>query len=90
MFKKNYLSFVFKTIPVLFSSAEMTLFYVQGPPGPPGPESAGACSCPKGEKGDRGRRGKRGPKGNQGAPGYSCPIGPDGIPRCGNNGNTRG
>lgn len=63
---------------------------VEGPPGPPGPESAGACSCPKGEKGDRGRRGKRGPKGNQGAPGYSCPIGPDGIPRCGNNGNTRG
>lgn len=50
MFKKIYLSFVFETIPVLFSSAEMTLFYVQGPPGPPGPESAGACSCPKGEK----------------------------------------
>lgn len=50
MFKKNYLSFFFETIPVLFSSAEMTLFYVQGPPGPPGPESAGACSCPKGEK----------------------------------------
>lgn len=42
--------FFFEIIPVLFSSAEMTLFYVQGPPGPPGPESAGACSCPKGEK----------------------------------------
>lgn len=49
MFKKITF-FFFETIPVLFSSAEMTLFYVQGPPGPPGPESAGACSCPKGEK----------------------------------------